>query len=559
MKKLILICLMGYLCLPISILKAQSKVVESPPGTDLVYQPGIPGQEGESSSARMGALIYGEIINPDSLGPLKLVFSSFSKELGQTLPDSSMEISTTHGTFFDGVLDPRVRKFRVRLPQTTEISYFSLYLNDRPLIEDFLISAQDSIKVGIDLQRSMMVFGGPQGDWMESQYLIGRARKQQHFDSSRDLIEKDKENYLDKEDYRAQLKKASQEFGASLQILELGKDHLDRDLASLLTKEEDIPGMRILNSRKKMLTPAQYMQLRENLLGSYYAKALSSIRRYGYLVGKAQNNGQAVEKIERTMPDILLKLKRQIEEVSEFNLSTGRIYFYKEWANMAAVLREEEFPDLVLNEFAGKTKNLLLYTYAMEQVSRQQDPVQFLSGIIDKMDPSSYQTKLEEMEIRLSPQQPLRYAQFSNLDGKQMNTEDLKGKATLLYFYFSTCTHSANFFRTVLLPIYQEEINGLEIVAVSVDNDPILWKEQLSTYSNPALTNLRLPSQIWRSWLDHYLITGYPRTMLIDPEGKVLSIWVPGRTAESFRTSLHDLLQPLGSKTSILKPSPFQP
>ncbi|MEB2787352.1 TlpA family protein disulfide reductase [Algoriphagus persicinus] len=557
MKKLLLICLLGYLCVPTSTSTAQ--VAESPPGTDLVYQPGFPGQEGESPSARLGALIYGELINPDSLTPLKLVFSPFSKELGQTLPDSSMEISTTHGTFFDGVLDPRVRKFRVRLPEATEMTYFSLYLNGRPLIEDFLISPQDSIKIGIDLQRSTMIFGGPQGDWMEAQYLVGRDRKQQEFDSPRALIEKDKEKYLDQEDYRAQLKEASQEFGASLQILELGKDHIDRDLATLLTKEEDIPGMRILNSRKKLLTPAQYMQLRENLLGSYYARALSSIRRYGYLVGRAQNNLQAVGKIERTMPEILLQLKSQMEGFSEFNLSSGGIYFYKEWANMAAVLREEKFSDLVLHEFTGKIKNLLLYTYAMELVSRQQDPVQFLSGIIAKMDPSSYQTKLEKMEIRLSPQQPLRYAQFSNLEGMQMDTEDLKGKATLLYFYFSTCTHSANFFRTVLLPIYQEGINGLEIVAVSVDNDPILWKEQLSAYSDPVLTNLRLPSQVWRSWLDHYLITGYPRTMLIDPAGKVLSIWVPGRTEESFRTSLQALLQPVGSKTSTLKPSQLQP
>ncbi|TXE03070.1 TlpA family protein disulfide reductase [Algoriphagus aquimarinus] len=62
MKKTLLICLMGYLCLPISTLKAQSKVAESPPGTDLVYQPGIPGQEGESPSALSDTLTIGDQI-----------------------------------------------------------------------------------------------------------------------------------------------------------------------------------------------------------------------------------------------------------------------------------------------------------------------------------------------------------------------------------------------------------------------------------------------------------------------------------------------------------------
>ncbi|WP_425639453.1 TlpA family protein disulfide reductase [Algoriphagus yeomjeoni] len=58
MKKTLLICLLGYLCVPTSTSTAQ--VADSPPGTDLVYQPGFPGQESASSSALLDTLTIGD-------------------------------------------------------------------------------------------------------------------------------------------------------------------------------------------------------------------------------------------------------------------------------------------------------------------------------------------------------------------------------------------------------------------------------------------------------------------------------------------------------------------
>ncbi|RAI93837.1 TlpA family protein disulfide reductase [Algoriphagus yeomjeoni] len=60
MKKTLLICLLGYLCVPTSTSTAQ--VADSPPGTDLVYQSGFPGQEGESPSAYLDTLTIGDQI-----------------------------------------------------------------------------------------------------------------------------------------------------------------------------------------------------------------------------------------------------------------------------------------------------------------------------------------------------------------------------------------------------------------------------------------------------------------------------------------------------------------
>jgi hypothetical protein len=219
-------------------------------------------------------------------------------------------------------------------------------------------------------------------------------------------------------------------------------------------------------------------------------------------------------------------------------------------------LKNQDFADLVVRELEGNTRDVLLYTHAIEQVARREDPVKFLAEVTALMSQGAYREELEAMEARLSPNVPIRPAGFLNGHGERVDIETLKGKPVLLYFYFSTCTHSANFFQRVLKPIYGSGYGNMQIVAVSVDNDPDLWKSQLSTYSDPRLTNLRLPSKSWRGWLDHYLIAGYPRTMLLDAEGNILSIWVRGRTEAAFRTSLASLLGPEESNLSNPTPQP---
>ena len=317
---------------------------------------------------------------------------------------------------------------------------------------------------------------------------------------------------------------------------------------------ENIPGYRVLESRKGYLTSVQYNMLKADLLGRYYAEAISTIRRFGYSVAKAHQNSQAVSRIEGLMPEILAGLKAQMDQLENEELSGGEVYFYKEWASFQAALTDQEYRDLVAREFQKKTKNTLLYVYAMERVSSQEDPVLFLAETVGAMDASSYRSELKAMQTRLSPNQPIRFAEFTSLDGAHFDTEDLKGKPTLLYFYFSTCTHSANFFQQVLKPIEQAGMDDLQLVAISVDNDPELWKSQLTTYSDPKLTNWLLPRNDWRGWLDHYLITGYPRTMLLDAEGNILSIWVKGRTESSFRSNLDSLLNPKDSIPDNVKP-----
>jgi hypothetical protein len=497
------------------------------------------------------AVLYGELINPDSLGPIKIRISPFRKILGDALPDSVLEIQTTHGTFFDGVLDPRVRKFRVVLPEFTQYAYVSLTLGDRAIMDDFLIFPTDSAMIGIDLQKFNTVFAGPDGEWLETQYLVQRAIKQHQFESPRVIIERDRDEFLKTDDYLDQYLAASQSFGAQLEIQNFGKDDIQAAFRQLDLPKEKIPGMDILLQRKHLLSINRFQILEQEILGTYYSKPLSHLRRYGYQIGKAQHNQFAVNKIESEVPGILESLKPYFSDQEFLGPGSGGLLLAMEWAKMKALLKGLDFQTLVKQEVGGLLHDQLLYTYALENVSRIEDPVAFLESIYPDLQTTVYSKHLKAIASRLAPGLPIEKATLKSLDGNNFSIREFKGKPTLFYFYFSTCSHSAKFFHTVLKPIIESGLPNQEfdLVAISVDNDPTLWKEQLSTYSSPDIPNYRLPSKEWKEWLDHYLISGYPRTMLVDSQSKILSIWVPGRTEESFKASLRELV-PFQSTTS---------
>jgi hypothetical protein len=168
MKKIILTCLLGGLCLFGSNLKARTKVVDSPGKGGTREFPASP-------DSLTSALIYGELINPDSLGPVKLIFTPIKLTERYSLGKEELIAATEAGTFFDGVLDPRVRKFKVQLPKTSGYSYLSLQIGDRIILNDFLVSSSDSLMIGIDFSSLQVSFSGPKSNWFEAQYEIQRS------------------------------------------------------------------------------------------------------------------------------------------------------------------------------------------------------------------------------------------------------------------------------------------------------------------------------------------------------------------------------------------------
>lgn len=505
---------------------------------------GLPSQHG---SAQFGdqhqVLIYGELINPDSLAPLTITLFPYGKNSG--LNRQELVIPTTHGRFFDGVLDPRVKKFEAKVPLPMEYAYLDMKLGGRSLLEDFIVLPSDSVKIFIDLSKFQLVFGGPSRIWYETQYELARRLKSYQFDSPRTLIELDREALLDQGDNRSVVENQEVVFGARIQILEHGKDATDRNFKLLNTKlGPGIPGFEFLEKSKSTLSKRQYQLLVSQLVGKFYGSVLSQFRRYDLIVSRLRKDEVALAKIDEVLAKTLVHLKSVFNTLDPDFATEGYLFFLSEWVQTKAIFTGEDFISVVLEDVPLQFQQQVLGEYALAQVSKQNDHQAFLDRYLEPIHENPWANELQEIRDRVELGIPLEPVKLTDLQDRTWTWDMLLGTPTLIYFYFSTCTHSARYFRELLWPLYQEmaETKGLKLIAVSVDDNPQLWKSAITEYSSTSLPNFNLPATENRKWLNHYLIDSYPRAFLLDEKGEILSLRVRENSLEKLRDRISTLL-----------------
>ncbi|REG77512.1 TlpA family protein disulfide reductase [Algoriphagus antarcticus] len=562
MKKFILTCFLVSIYLYGS---AQSKVAESPPGQDLFYRPGLyagnrpaelavldteaefHGQESESSSAQQEVvLIYGEIINPDSLGSLTIIFSEGFLPEGEAMVDSTLLVQLDHGTFFDGVLDPRVQKFQTHIPVESDYARLMFKIGERTVFKDMLVFPGDSIKVGIDLQQFSVVFDGPQAFWFEVQYTLHRALIANQFSQARVLLENDRDELLDQKDFRAQLELQESVFGSRIAIYEFGKDGLDLELSLLMDSSINrIPGWLVLQTFHKHIPEERFRLLQSQLIGSYYAEHLATFRQYHHGMPLALGDSLSASHAKQVLPELLAKLDKDLKTSLQLGLSPGALDLAREWIYSEKILREEPLEVLIAEKYASPIEEKILYSAFLKIAETSQLSSDTWKVYQNYLEGSSVEKEFNVLKSTFEPGNYLAKATFHDLNGKKLVLEDFTGKPTLLYFYFSGCTHSGNYFRNYLQPFYREmgDKLGLQVIAVSVDNDSDLWKSQLSTYSSKEIVNLNFPNERAADWLRQYRVYGYPRSMLLDKEGKVLSYILDGKDYSEFSSNIISLLK----------------
>lgn len=225
------------------------------------------------------------------------------------------------------------------------------------------------------------------------------------------------------------------------------------------------------------------------------------------------------------------------------------------WLKLRSIETGLSLRQEVLEEFRGESQNRLMATLVKEELARGNFDLGYLDEVLPQLSKGQWKTYLQGLQSSLKLGVPLQSVTFETLEGGSLSLEELTGEPTLFYFYFSTCAHSANYFDRFLWPIYQETAKqaGYRLLAVSIDDDPELWKSSIQEYSDPSLVNLNLPKSENKNWLDHYRITAFPRTILLDSKGRLLSLNLTGEDYENYKSNLLEYLNPstISSKTTI--------
>ncbi|PZX57603.1 cytochrome oxidase Cu insertion factor (SCO1/SenC/PrrC family) [Algoriphagus ratkowskyi] len=540
MHKFLFLCFLGQVCVVGSTIQAQDVNSNSLSESKVANHPkAVPWngseQKGGISSAQNGALIYGEIINPDSLGPLKLVYAEQKFSGRISTGEQEVTLIQEQGMFLDGVLNSQKKKFRIQVPQDSMV-YVSLLLDGRVLLEDYLLHPSDSVMISMDLGRMNIVFGGPESVWMEAQFATKRGGDNTF--NSRILLEQDKENFLNQQDNRAQWEQYQEEFGPKLKIFDLGMDGADYAFSQLMDDDyAKIPGWNQLLVFKSAIPSDRFDLLQADLVGNYYAEILRSFRQYQYGIPQIKGQRELLDRMNLMLPELSRKIKIDLDSLEPNLISQGYYSLASEWVKLDRMISGEAFETIVTGNFQGGFLDKLLVGNLLDRIKFTADELKFWENYTVLIKSDTWKRLADKTLAKYQTGQVVDRVIWKDLAGKEWTLDDFKGKATLFYFYFSTCSNSEKYFKNYLLPLYQEtaELANYQLVAVSVDDDQALWKSSLTTYSNTELINLNFPLSENKAWLNKYHIQGYPGTLLIDGEGRVLSFHLNGEDYKDYR------------------------
>ncbi|MBN7816916.1 TlpA family protein disulfide reductase [Algoriphagus pacificus] len=577
MKKILFTCFLALLCLFGSSIKAQ--VACSPPGVDLVDCPGLPALTGshrggdarsdtfysvtaqdinggpftvdcglktvdynkmgfsfvdDSISLRQGslgspatgeAMIYGEIINPDSLSPLLIEFRPYYLDGESSFMVERLEPVLLAGETFDGVMNPLVRKFTSGLEMEDRPGYFSILLGGRTILSDFLVLPGDRLKVELDLRELDVLFGGENAAFYEAQYAIAREGKRLAFDGPRQLVAKADSRILSTPGNLEKWEHFKGEFGSKLLVMSPGKESLDYLLLGLKPDNPHLLGMLdVLENYRSKLDEMEYELLKAEIHASVRFSVLTTFRKFHY----PEFDRRFSESERASYRDFILDsfLDFPEAEIGELTRLVSKEYlnYALEKCMLMALFEGKSLLQVVDALYSGEMAEKLKTAYLSNYLSQLPNQPYVLEKYLAEVSSSPYRERIESLKRSHVPGGRVEPVNLVTLSGKELTEMDLQGKPTLLYFYFSSCPHSASYFKEYLFPLYQEvKDKGVRLIAVSVDEDPELWKSRIDTYSDSSLLNVNLRGESKRRWKEVYEIHGYPKVMFLDRDARILS------------------------------------
>ncbi|WP_191322056.1 TlpA family protein disulfide reductase [Algoriphagus aquimarinus] len=544
MKKHILTCFLGLLCLIGSELIAKSKVVDSP--TE---------QEGASTSAHSQALIYGEISNPDSLGPLILTSSPFFVDAKSNFGKRINELETEGGNFFDGILNPRARKFSASVPLGDRAGYFSLAVGTRMLLDQFLVLPGDSLKINLDLAGFDISFGGPDAWFYEAQYAIRRERERVVFDAPRQLVLSSKSTIMTRDSNLQLMAEEEGKFGSEL-LVQTGRTSLERVVEELSYADRELAStLDLLNFYSPYLDVSQVDLLKLELYSQYYFGKLKTIRNFHY--EKLDSYYTEAEKAA-----FLQRLDRALVQISDAGYTDNSrlvsAFFLEmtvEKIMLESLIKRVGFKAQVMENYQGELADRVLAGFLSSYLGQYPNPEAVIDDYLKLMEENIWRSRVLSLRNAHVPGEEIMDMEMINLDGERVTSSVFEGKPTVLYVYFSSCTHSSEYFQSFLYPMYDSlKAKGYRLMALSVDEDEALWRSQITRFSNPELTNLNISGAGRESFIHYYEIFAFPKTILLDGDGKIRSLHLDGKTAEEQKSMLFNTLDSMKGESEILKP-----
>ena len=115
---------------------------------------------------------------------------------------------------------------------------------------------------------------------------------------------------------------------------------------------------------------------------------------------------------------------------------------------------------------------------------------------------------------------------LKSIDGKEITLSDYRGKYVFLDFWASWCG-PCRMEMPNMQELYKTYKKDLVIIGISLDKDEAKWKEAVKEFDMKWLQCCD-PLEFHGEVAPRYKVAGIPRTVLVDPEGKVVALDLRG-------------------------------
>ena len=206
---------------------------------------------------------------------------------------------------------------------------------------------------------------------------------------------------------------------------------------------------------------------------------------------------------------------------------------------------EENFQKYIAALPSGNIKNTLLYNtmqFLMGPNEQKEEMYNFFNAHnTDEDYAQAMKEKYEELEV-LNPGNPSPVFDYENHSGGKTKLDDLKGKYVYIDVWATWCGPCLREIPSLKKVEEEYHDKNIDFVSISIDDleDHQKWVDMVN---NKELGGVQLMADnAWQSdFVQDYKISGIPRFILLDPEGKIVSADAPRPSNEALIEKFNDL------------------
>ncbi|HWL00685.1 MAG TPA: thioredoxin family protein [Parapedobacter sp.] len=196
----------------------------------------------------------------------------------------------------------------------------------------------------------------------------------------------------------------------------------------------------------------------------------------------------------------------------------------------------EQLYGFIIHKYDGKMRDHVL-GHLISQTPKEQIPEWGFSDMMQHINNNEVKHFLKrQMDEKLVGQRPVDFV-LSDTSGNRVALKDFEGKVVVLDFWYTGCLGCATLAKQ-MKPIVDHYRNDASVlfVSISIDRDFELWKKSVSSHIYTHDGGIDLYTEGLGSkhrLISFFDITSYPKLVILDKNGKILSADPPRPSLQS--------------------------